>query len=66
MKTPVALFTADQDWLADPYDIDNNLRPYLKDIVFSKNMKSWNHMDFVWGESAYKVVYKDLIDLMEK
>lgn len=64
METPVALFTATNDWLADPEDV-KGLKPKLKNIVFSKNIEVWNHMDFVWGEDAHSVIYADIIKLLQ-
>ena len=66
MQTPVALFTATNDWLADPYDVAHGLKPYLRSVVFEKNIEEWNHMDFVWGEDANQRIYEDILNLMKK
>ena len=64
METPVALFTATNDWLADPYDVNHSLRPFLKNIIYDKNIDEWNHLDFVWGEDAHSVIYQDILKLL--
>jgi pimeloyl-ACP methyl ester carboxylesterase len=64
VKTPVSLFTADNDWLADPYDVNMNLRPKLSTIAFQKNLHDWNHLDFVWGEDAATRIYPDVINII--
>ncbi|XP_002165026.2 gastric triacylglycerol lipase isoform X1 [Hydra vulgaris] len=64
VKVPVALFTGSNDWLADPTDINNHLIPFLPNIVFKKNIDAWNHLDFVWGINANKMIYNDIINLM--
>lgn len=62
---PTAIFTATNDWLADPTDIAT-LKPQIKNLIYSKNIDDWNHLDFIWGENAYKVIYPDIIALMKK
>ncbi|XP_012566664.2 gastric triacylglycerol lipase isoform X1 [Hydra vulgaris] len=64
VKVPVALFTGTNDWLSDPTDVNTNLRPFLPNIVFSKNIDAWNHVDFIWGIDANKMIYEDIIKLM--
>ena len=66
MKTPVALFTGTNDWLADPTDVDDYLKPNLKNVVFTKNIDAWNHMDFIWGKNTHTLIYNDMLKLMEK
>lgn len=64
METPVALFTATNDWLADPYDVNHSLRPYLSNIIQDKNIDEWNHLDFVWGEDAHSIIYEDILKIL--
>ena len=64
METPITLFTGSQDWLADIVDVDLNLRPYLKNVIYSKNIEEFNHMDFIWGEHANTVLFDDIIQLI--
>lgn len=65
MKTPVALFTATNDWLADPTDV-KVLKANLQNIIYEKNIDAWNHLDFVWGEDANKVLYEDVLTILAR
>jgi len=65
LKTPVALFSATNDWLADPTDINNYLLPHINNtVVYHKIIPAWNHLDFVWGEDANKLIYQEILKLM--
>ena len=66
VDVPVALFSGSNDWLADPTDINTNLRPFLPKIVFDRNIDAWNHLDFVWGINAYQTIYEDILKLMSE
>ena len=65
MKVPVALFVGESDWLATEADISINLRPKLPNIIYDQDITNWNHMDFVWGTHANKILYKNVIKLMQ-
>jgi lysosomal acid lipase/cholesteryl ester hydrolase len=52
VKLPVALYYAKDDWLADTDDVKN----FIQD---------WNHLDFVWGLNANKLIYGEIIRLMQ-
>lgn len=64
METPVALFTGDHDWLSDPKDVAL-LKPKLKNMVYHKDIKPWDHLDFIWGLDAADLVYKPVINLIK-
>jgi pimeloyl-ACP methyl ester carboxylesterase len=67
MTVPTAIFSGGEDWLADPTDAN-----YIFDqiqsqtLVFRKFIPDYNHMDFVWGITANKLIYPDLLDQMKK
>jgi pimeloyl-ACP methyl ester carboxylesterase len=65
IKVPTAIFWSGKDWLADAVDIayifDN-----LQSIVYKKYVPDYNHLDFVWALSANKIIYTDLINVMQK
>jgi len=65
VKVPIAFITGANDWLADPYDAYVNLYPLLSNVVFRKDIKAWNHMDFVWGVNAKDLIYDDIIRLFK-
>ena len=67
MTVPTAIFSGGEDWLADPTDVKyiiENIQP--KTLVFQKSIPDYNHMDFVWGLTANKLIYADLIEQMGK
>jgi len=67
LKANVALFTATNDYLADPDDVQKLIRELPKDrIVFEKNIPAYSHIDFIWGIDAKDLVYKDILDLFSK
>lgn len=60
MAVPVALYWAQNDWLADPDDV-RLLLPQLSNKMYDKYIENWDHLDFIWGLDAPKVVYNDII-----
>jgi pimeloyl-ACP methyl ester carboxylesterase len=67
MTVPTAIFSGGEDWLADPTDanyIFDQIRSQT--LVFRKYIADYNHMDFIWGLTANKLVYFDLLDQMKK
>ncbi|XP_028397161.1 gastric triacylglycerol lipase-like [Dendronephthya gigantea] len=64
IRVPVALFSADKDWLATPKDV-SKLKAKLKTVVFSKDLVSWDHLDFIWGMDAPSLIYEDIAGLLK-
>ncbi|KAM9991291.1 hypothetical protein ACTFIZ_004706 [Dictyostelium cf. discoideum] len=64
-NTPVIAFSGGQDFLADPDDVEW-LIPQLKSLVYYKNLPTYSHLDFVWGETAYIDVYADVVTYLTK
>ena len=65
VKMPVALYYANNDWLADPQDV-NYLRKNLPNIVDDFEISDWNHLDFLWATNANTRLYERMIKLMKK
>lgn len=65
VSLPVALFSADGDWLADPKDVDW-LTQQLPNIVLNKQVKGWNHLDFLTGMNAPELCYADILRLIKQ
>lgn len=65
VRTPVALYWADNDWLADPVDV-KFLRNTLPNIVDDYDTSDWNHYDFVWATNTKEYLYDRMLQLMKK
>lgn len=68
LKVPIAMFTGSNDWLADPRDVAQ-LLPIVNatgELIYHKNIDYYDHLDFIWGMDAAKVVYKDILRLAQK
>ncbi len=65
MSIDFQLNKAQNDWLADPEDVQY-LRENIQNIVFDKFVPNWNHLDFVWATDAAQVVYQDILKLLSK
>ncbi|VDI70066.1 Hypothetical predicted protein, partial [Mytilus galloprovincialis] len=64
MKTPVLLYSAVNDWLADPKDV-SYLKTQLHTRYNSTEIPKWNHLDFTWGIDAGKILYSQLIQILK-
>ena len=65
VKAPVALYWGEQDWLADPDDVQL-IRKSLPNIVDDLSVESYDHVDFVWAMNAKEAVYDRMIKLMQQ
>ncbi|PNF32785.1 Lipase 3 [Cryptotermes secundus] len=67
ITVPIALYYADNDWLASPPDVKHlasNLKGEVEliRIPFAK----FNHIDFTWAIDVYDLVYKSVINNIKK
>ncbi|XP_060063489.1 lysosomal acid lipase/cholesteryl ester hydrolase-like [Ylistrum balloti] len=60
VKTPTVVYSGSMDWLADPDDV-RALLPKITNLVASKVMDEWQHLDFIWAMDAPQQVYRDVI-----
>ncbi|KAL7643602.1 UNVERIFIED_CONTAM: hypothetical protein RMT77_005585 [Armadillidium vulgare] len=66
VTSPVFLFWAKNDYLADPQDVEF-LTKNLVNIRFMSPVedKKFNHLDFLWAKNAEKLVYQPIIGMMK-
>ncbi|KAM5237301.1 lipase member K [Ctenodactylus gundi] len=65
MEVPTAIWTGEQDVVADPKDIEI-LLPKIANLIYYKVIPHYNHMDFYLGQDAPYEIYQDLIRLMKE
>jgi len=66
-EIPVALYWGGNDWLADPMDVRNLLTVLPKEkVLYNKEIKPWQHLDFIWGLDAARLVYCDIVRHIKK
>jgi len=66
VTVPTALYWGDNDWLADPTDIQilyqSNILPNV--VVYKQvNWNGFNHADFIWAIDVKTLLYDDIIAL---
>ena len=52
-------------FLADPEDVQG-LIPKIKNLSGNYFDPELDHLDYIWGSTAYKVVYEPLLRLIRK
>ncbi|MBW04294.1 Gastric triacylglycerol lipase, partial [Eschrichtius robustus] len=63
MDVPIAVWSGDNDLLADPQDVDL-LLPKLSNLIYHKEIPTYNHLDFIWAMDAPQEVYNEIISMM--
>ncbi|KAI6646566.1 Gastric triacylglycerol lipase-like [Oopsacas minuta] len=64
IQIPIALYHGEYDWLVQPKDYQQLSK--LPNIVYQKELETFEHLDFIWSIHAAKLVYSDIIELFEK
>lgn len=65
ISVPIAIFYSDNDWLASTLDVQKLLTE-LKSVrfVYKVPFKKFNHLDYLWGIDARKLVYEKLLKVL--
>jgi len=69
VTTPVAIYWGDNDWYTAKQDVEfvsNGLPNILPGMKHEVDFVNWSHLDFLWGVDADVLVYKFLIQNIEK
>ncbi|PAA70176.1 hypothetical protein BOX15_Mlig031964g1 [Macrostomum lignano] len=62
IRVPLAVYHGEKDWLADPTDFSLLLPQIKHTLARDRNVSDYNHLDFVWGYNAAKVLYDDVVN----
>jgi pimeloyl-ACP methyl ester carboxylesterase len=65
LSLPVALLSGGHDTLSAPEDVQR-LAPLFPNLRFTKSIDYYNHLDFVWGNDADGVIYRDVVDFLKR
>ncbi|KAJ6636984.1 Gastric triacylglycerol lipase, partial [Pseudolycoriella hygida] len=68
ISTPIALFYAQNDWLAGPEDVSLLFDKLHRSTIgmFKVPFDSFNHVDFIWGKDAPTLVYSKMLEVMSR
>lgn len=61
IKTPIAIFYGGSDSLVD-FDVLSADLPHP--LAYVKAVERWEHLDFLWAEGIEKVVFPDILKLL--
>ncbi|XP_078359982.1 lipase member K-like [Oculina patagonica] len=64
MPTPTLLFVGGDDGLGDPADVQA-LKPKISNLVHYEVIPGWNHLDFLYGIDASKILYPKIVSVMK-
>lgn len=67
VNVPTVLYYGSNDWLADPKDVHLLMERLPKTtLIASFEIPKWEHLDFLWGLDAARLVYKPAISYLRK
>jgi len=65
MDVPVAFYSSEQDWLADPLDVLGAVNS-CKKVIANVVVPNFNHMDLVWGTRAAPEIFQPILQSIAK
>lgn len=60
------LYIGTKDYLANLEDYPFLLQHLPSNSTFSNIVPDYAHLDYVWGVDAYELIYKDIIQVLER
>ncbi|KAF5285060.1 hypothetical protein FQR65_LT02373 [Abscondita terminalis] len=67
IDVPTYFMYSDNDWLSNEIDVKRLFRGVKNSLgMYRIPYKLFNHVDFIWGKDAPELVYKQLIDIVQK
>jgi len=66
IRCPVAVFWGKVDSMVDGKKLINDLREKGVNVIFEHGVDGYEHMDLVWANDAVDMVFKPLVDVLEK
>lgn len=63
ITTPIAIFYGRSDSLVDFNVLSADLPSPL---TYVKSIEKWEHLDFLWADGIDKIVYPDILKLLER
>ncbi|KAJ6657784.1 hypothetical protein lerEdw1_001971 [Lerista edwardsae] len=65
MTVPTAMWNGENDWLSGPRDVALFL-PKMSNLIYYRQIEGWNHLDFVFGSDARKVMYDKILNILQE
>jgi len=67
VTVPTYLFWSDNDWLANPKDVEK-LKEKLGNLVADHEIpyEKFNHLDYMWAIDVVDLLYKPMLEVMDK
>lgn len=63
INVPVALYWGTEDWFADTEDV-LSIIPKLKTLIKTKELKRWDHLEFLYGSEASRTLYLEIAHMI--
>jgi lysosomal acid lipase/cholesteryl ester hydrolase len=60
----MSIFHGSEDYLADPADVAKMISVFGEDRFFYNQASNFDHMSYVWGLQAPKLVYSQILDML--
>jgi len=64
-NVPTYVYSGERDLLSTPQDV-KALLSQVRSIRAHRQIPKFNHLDFLWGVEANEILYKDIIQILQK